>query len=123
MRRFGRENENMSRIRTERIEIRVTPDEKEKLRGDAEKSRMNMSNYILRLSEQKKIYAVDGIPELIKQIIRIGTNVNQIVMVANTNKSVSEKQIETVNFNLTKIQKLLADMIEVIKNSDDEVEI
>ena len=123
MRRFGRENENMSRIRTERIEIRVTPDEKEKLRGDAEKSRMNMSNYILRLSEQKKIYAVDGIPELIKQIIRIVTNVNQIVMVANTNKSVSEKQIETVNFNLTKIQKLLADMIEVIKNSDDEVEI
>lgn len=123
MRRFGRENENMSRIRTERIEIRVTPDEKEKLRGDAEKSRMNMSNYILRLSEQKKIYAVDSIPELIKQIIRIGTNVNQIVMVANTNKSVSEKQIETVNFNLTKIQKLLADMIEVIKNSDDEVEI
>ena len=123
MRRFGRENENMSRIRTERIEIRVTPDEKEKLRGDAEKSRMNMSNYILRLSEQKKIYAVDGIPELIKQIIRIGTNVNQIVMVANTNKSVSEKQIETVNFNLIKIQKLLADMIEVIKNSDDEVEI
>ena len=123
MRRFGRENENMSRIRTERIEIRVTPDEKEKLRGDAEKSRMNMSNYILRLSEQKKIYAVDGIPELIKQTIRIGTNVNQIVMVANTNKSVSEKQIETVNFNLTKIQKLLADMIEVIKNSDDEVEI
>ena len=113
----------MSQIRTESIEIRVPPDEKEKLRGDAEKSRMNMSNYILRLSEQKKIYAVDGIPELIKQIIRIGTNVNQIVMVANTNKSVSEKQIETVNFNLTKIQKLLADMIEVIKNSDDEVEI
>ncbi|MBE6852674.1 MAG: plasmid mobilization relaxosome protein MobC [Ruminococcus sp.] len=113
----------MGRIRTERIEIRVTPDEKNMLKNYAEKSRMNMSNYILKLAEQKKIYSVDGIPELIRQIIRIGTNVNQIVMVANTNKSVSEKQIQIVNSNLEHIQKLLGDMIDVIKNSDDEVEI
>lgn len=123
MRLLRKGSENMGRIRTERIEIRVTPEEKEKLRSDAEKSRMNMSNYILKLSAQKKIYSVEGIPELIKQIIRIGTNVNQIVMVANTNKSVSEKQIQAVDYNLNQIQKLLSDMIDVIKNSDDEVSI
>lgn len=111
----------MSKIKTERMELRLTPLEKEKLSAKAAESRMNMSQYLLALSEQKKIIVADELPELCRQIIRIGTNVNQIVMVANTAKSVSDKQIDIVNQNLIEIQNLLSKMIDTIKNSDDEI--
>lgn len=86
-------------------------------------ARMNMSQYLLALSEQKKIIVVDELPELIRQIIKIGTNVNQIATVANTHKSVSAKQIEAVEKQLAEIQSLLGNLIDVIKNSKDEVSV
>ena len=113
----------MANIKTERLEVRLTPAEKEKLSSKAAEARMSMSQYLLALSEQKKIIVVDELPELIRQIIKIGTNVNQIAMVANTHKSVSQKQIETVESQLSDIQNLLGNLIDVIKNSKDEIEL
>lgn len=111
----------MAKIKTERMEIRLTPLEKEKLLAKAAEARMNMSQYLLALSEQKKIIVADDLPELCRQIIRIGTNVNQIAMVANTHKSVSVNQIDIVNKNLIEIQNLLGKLIDTIKNSNDEI--
>lgn len=113
----------MPRIKTERIELRLTPVQKEKLIELSKQSRMNMTEYIIAVSEQKKIIIADGMPELLKQIIKIGTNVNQIAMVANSNKSVSSKQIDIVNDNLLKIQNLISDLIDEIKNSKDEIKV
>ena len=113
----------MPRIKTERIELRLTPVQKEKLIELSKQSRMNMTEYIIAVSEQKKIIIADGMPELLKQIIKIGTNVNQITMVANSNKSVSSKQIDIVNDNLLKIQNLISDLIDQIKNSKDEIKV
>lgn len=113
----------MARIKTEHITLRLTPLEKEKLSAKAAEARMNMSQYLLALSEQKKIIVADELPELCRQIIRIGTNVNQITAVANTHKSVSEKQLDIVNLNLIEIQNLLGKLIDTIKNSDDEIKV
>ena len=113
----------MPRIKTERLELRLTPIQKEKLVELSKQSRMNMTEYIIAVSEQKKIIIADGMPELLKQIIKIGTNVNQITMVANSNKSVSSKQIDIVNDNLLKIQNLISDLIDQIKNSKDEIKV
>ncbi|MBQ6946070.1 MAG: plasmid mobilization relaxosome protein MobC [Ruminococcus sp.] len=113
----------MTRLKTERVSLRFSHSEKEKLSSKAAEARMSMSQYLLALSEQKKIIVVDELPELIRQIIKIGTNVNQIAMVANTHKSVSQKQIETVESQLSDIQNLLGNLIDVIKNSKDEIEV
>ena len=113
----------MSRIKTERLEPRLTAKQKEKLVELSKQSRMNMTEYIIAVSEQKKIVVADGIPELLKQIIKIGTNVNQITMVANSNHSVSSNQIDIVNNNLLKIQSLISDLIDEIKNSKDEIKV
>lgn len=113
----------MSRSKDTRVCLRMTHLEKEKLINKSEEARMNMSQYILALSEQKKIIVADGLPELCRQIIKIGTNVNQIALVANTNKSVSDKQLDIVNLNLIKIQKLLGDLIDCIQNSNDNIKV
>lgn len=111
----------MARTKTIQVALRLTPLEKEKLSSKAAEARMSMSQYLLALSEQKRIIVADELPELCRQIIRIGTNVNQIVMVANTAKSVSDKQIDIVNQNLIEIQNLLGRMIDTIKDSCDEI--
>lgn len=113
----------MGRTKTTHITMRLTPLEKEKLSEKAAEARMSMSQYLLALSEQKKIIVVDELPELVRQVIKIGTNVNQIAMVANTHKSVSQKQIEAVENQLSDIQNLLGNLIDVIKNSKDEIEV
>lgn len=84
---------------------------------------MKMSEYILALSEQKKIIVADELPELCRQLIGIGTNVNQIARVANQTKSVSEKQLDLVNENLIRVQELLSSLIDTIKNSSDKIEV
>lgn len=109
--------------KTERMELRLTPLEKEKLSSQAAKARLSMSQYLLALSEQKKIIVAEGIPELCTQLIKIGTNVNQIAMVANTYKTVSEKQIKIVNDNLIEVQNLLGKLLDTIKNTSDEIEV
>jgi len=113
----------MPLIKTERMELRLTPAEKENLAARATEARMSMSQYLLALSEQKKIVVADGLPELCRQIIKIGTNVNQIALVANTHKTVSEKQLETVNQNLVNIQHLIGELIDTIQNSKDELKV
>ena len=113
----------MGREKTERVSLRFTPTEKEKLHEQATAARMNMSQYLLALSEQKKIIVADGLPELCRQIIAIGTNVNQIARVANQNKTVSEKQLDLVNENLIRIQDLLGSMIDTIQNSKDHIDV
>lgn len=118
-----RRYDRMPRTKTAQIALRLTPEEKEKLTTQAAKARMSMSQYLLALSEQKKIIVIDEVPELIRQIVKIGTNVNQIALVANTHKSVSDKQLEVVNENLSNIQSLIGKLIDTIKNSDDEIKV
>ena len=113
----------MPRQKDERVHLRMTKEQKENLVTRAAESRLSMSQYLLALSEQKKIIVADGIPELCRQLIKIGTNVNQIALVANTHKTVSEKQLQTVNDNLVNIQNLLGKLIDTIQNSKDEIKV
>lgn len=113
----------MARTKTEHLDFRVTPEQKERLLERAKKSRLSMTDYLLALSEQKKIVVIDDVSEIIKQILKIGTNVNQIAMVANTNKNVSEKQLIIVNDSLSKLQDILAELVYQIKNEKDEIDV
>lgn len=113
----------MARKKTSEVHIRLTPSEKEKLSTQAAEARMSMSQYLLALSEQKRIVVADELPEVCVQLIKIGTNVNQIAHVANTYHTVSAKDIESVNRNLAKVQELLSKLIATIKNSDDEIKV
>ncbi|MCR4638362.1 plasmid mobilization relaxosome protein MobC [Ruminococcus sp.] len=113
----------MTKIKTERMELRLTPEEKDNLIKRAAEARMSMSKYLLALSEQKKIIVVEDLSEFIRQLIKIGTNVNQVALVANTYRSVSEKQIKTLNENLIQVQQLIRKLIYIIRNTNDEIKV
>ena len=113
----------MTKIKTERMELRLTPEEKDNLIKGAAEARMSMSKYLLALSEQKKIIVVEDLSEFIRHLIKIGTNVNQVALVANTYRTVSVKQIETLNENLIAIQQLMRKLLTVIRSTGDEIKV
>ena len=78
------------------IHLRVHEHEKESLREKAKLANMNMSGYIIALSENKKIIVAQGLPKLTLELKRIGVNINQIAMVANSQRFVNEHQLEKV---------------------------
>ena len=82
--------------KTARLEIRLTPSEKEEIIKKAEQARMTVSSYILFLSENKKITVAENIPQLLLEITRIGTNINQIAHIGNSQKFVYREQLDEV---------------------------
>ena len=86
----------LEEIKNCRLEIRVTPSEKKKLQAKAKQAHMSISSYIIALSENKKITVAENIPELLLEITRIGTNINQIAHIGNSQKYVNKQQLDEV---------------------------
>lgn len=90
-----------------RIYFRCSQKDKGNVRKKAKQANMNMSEYIIALSENKKIFIVDGVLELSLELKRIGNNINQIAMVANSQRFVNEHQLERVINEMKKVNKIL----------------
>lgn len=97
----------MERKKDEVILLRCYNKEKEELREKAKLANMNMSEYIIALSENKKIFVIDGVPELMTAINRIGTNINQVAAVANTHRFVNENQLEKILKEMKDVNKIM----------------
>lgn len=97
----------MPRIKTERVDLRFSTEEKTRLKEKAAQARMNMNKYVLALSEDKKIIVAESLPNLVLEITRIGVNINQVAAVSNRNKSVNKFQIDSLNQSLHEVRKLL----------------
>ncbi len=90
-----------------RIYFRCSAKDKENLKNKAKLANMNMSEYISSLSENKKIFVIDGVPELMTAINRIGTNINQVAAVANTHRFVNENQLEKILKEMKDVNKIM----------------
>lgn len=110
----------MPQEKVAQVHFRLSPLEKEKLISRANEAHMNLSDYIMHLSEQKRIVVVDELPDLINQIVKIGTNVNQIALVANTYKSVSAQQIEQLENELSRVRRALTQIIDIVNGTDND---
>lgn len=110
----------MSQTKTVRVQLRMAQSEKEYLIARAAEAHMSLNNYILMLSEKKRIVVVDELPDLINQIVKIGTNVNQIALVANTYKSVSAQQIEQLENELSRVRRALTQIIDIVNGTDND---
>ena len=110
----------MPRQKEERVSLRFTQSEKERLLAQAAEAHMSVNNYILHLSEQKRIIVADELPDLINQIVKIGTNVNQVALVANTYKTVSAQQIEELENELNRVRRALTHIIDIVNGTDND---
>lgn len=138
----------MTEKRDKQVNIRMTESEKKRLKEKADEARLSLTDYLLALSENKKIVVVDGIEDFIQyfgmavyqisqvksQIIKVGVNVNQIAQVANTVRSLNDNEVKYVNMNIENIRKyalevarienalveVVSDMTNMLNRKDDK---
>ena len=109
----------MPKTKLARIDLRMTPEEKENLKRKAAEAHMTVSKYILHLSQTKRIILRDDIAELTVEISRIGNNINQIAHVGNTQKFVYKAQLNDVMKHLQEIEELQRKIL-IAMFSDEE---
>lgn len=109
-----------------RIHLRVTNEEKQSIIEKAAQARQSVSQYILSLSENKTIIVVDGADEVTRQLLKIGNNINQIAVVANTSR---KNECELPNYYLKRItdyqneiMKLLKSLLLAVTNAESDNE-
>lgn len=109
-----------------RIHLRVTDEEKQSIIEKAAQARQSVSQYILSLSENKTIIVVDGADEVTRQLLKIGNNINQIAVVANTSQ---KNECELPSYYLKRItdyqdeiMKLLKSLLLAVTNAESDNE-
>ena len=80
----------------ERITIRVTKKEKERLIRKSKNAEMSLSEYLIDQGLDKDIVRIEGLDEFITALRRIGNNINQLTHLANS------RAIYTVDLSNTK---------------------
>lgn len=101
------------------INFRISLEEKKKLQAKAKQAHMSISSYIIALSENKKITVAENIPELLLEITRIGTNINQIAHIGNSQKYANKQQLDEVLNLLEDIESIMQKILSEIFNEDE----
>ena len=68
----------------------MKPEQYEELQKKLELTKLKQNDFMLRCMEKKKITVIEGLPEIITELKRIGNNINQLAKICNINKAVPE---------------------------------
>ena len=98
----------MNKTRPKQLSFRVNEEEYQKLQERVQESGKNQQEYILSCVLDKKIVNTDGIKELIPELKRIGTNLNQIAKRCNEGGVLpSEAEVREQGEELKQVWQLL----------------
>ncbi len=70
--------------KTDRIEIRVTPEEKMNIALKSKQANQSISEFLIKSSNGNKIVVINELPEMVTELRRIGNNINQLTRLANS---------------------------------------
>jgi hypothetical protein len=94
-------------IKNERIELRVSKNEKKLISKKASELNISNSAYILQCVRQNRIVTLNGVKDVVHQLYKIGTNVNQIATKANSINYISKDEIKKTQDLLTSVFKII----------------
>ncbi|MGN0667545.1 MAG: plasmid mobilization protein [Huintestinicola sp.] len=102
------------------IKIRVSADEMSAIKKRAEAANMNMSSFLRNLALNGKIilYDTENIYRFNQLMRSIGTNINQIAMVVNSEKSVFKGDIDSLRREVEKISEEFHGYISPLKSQE-----
>ena len=109
----------MPKTKLSRVEVRMTPEEKENLKRKAAEAHMTVSKYILHLSQTKRILLKDDIAKLTVEISRIGRNINDIAYIGNYQKFINRTQLKVVSEYLSEVAELQKKILSAMFSDED----
>lgn len=102
------------------IRIRLSRADKEKISHNAKTAKMNISEYILTLTQRKRIIVINDFYKFIYEIGKIGVNINQITKVANSQKYINKEQLDSVLQSLDSVNKNTSKIIKLICEAEKD---
>ena len=96
--------------KTERIEIRLTPEEKTMIINNSVKVNTTISEYMIKSATKKEIVVINDLDKLVIQLRRLGNNINQLTKLAN-GRVITCVELEGVKKELSKIWQSLNSLI------------
>ena len=109
----------MQKTKLSRVEVRMTPEEKEKLKRKADEAHMTVSKYIIHLSQTKRVILKDDIAKLTVEISRIGRNINDIAYIGNYQKFINRTQLKVVSEYLSEVSELQKKILSAMFSDED----
>ena len=109
----------MPKTKLSRVEVRMTPEEKENLKRKAAEAHMTVSKFIIHLSQTKRVILKDDIAKLTVEISRIGRNINQIAYIGNYQKFVNRTQLKVVSEYLSEVVELQKKILSAMFSDED----
>ncbi|MDR3598495.1 plasmid mobilization protein [Clostridium sp.] len=96
------------RLRTKKIQVFLTEAEHEFAKDKAKYSGLSMSELVRNLITEGAVikYEMEGVSDVLKEINKIGTNINQIARKVNERDSVLEDDVEELKMQYEKIFEL-----------------
>lgn len=94
-------------IKNERIELRVSINEKKLISKKASELNISNSAYILQCVRQNRIITLDGVRDVVRQLYKIGANINQIAAKANSINYISKDEIKKTQDLLTSVFRII----------------
>ena len=101
----------MKQTKDKNYAFRVSEKDLEAIKQKANKAKLTVTDYITNCALNKKINVVNGLPEVVTELKRIGNNLNQLTRLANmreltvVNLSETEDRLNEIYFALTEILK------------------
>ena len=102
------------------IKIRVSADEMSAIKHRAEAANMSISSFLRNLALNGKIilYDTENIYRFNQLMRSVGTNINQIAAVANSEKSVYKNDIDSLRREVEKISAEFKSCISPLKSTE-----
>lgn len=85
----------MKQIKDKNYAFRITEKDLNTIKHKAKKAKMTVTEYITQSALAKGIIIIDGLPEIVNQLKKIGNNLNQLTMLSH------QGVIKTVNLDET----------------------
>ena len=70
--------------KTDRIELRVTPDEKMLITLKSKQANQSISEFLIKSTTENKIVVINDLTQMTTELRRIGNNINQLTRLANS---------------------------------------
>lgn len=104
-----------------RINLRVTEEDKKLIFERADGLGVSASTYIVACIRKNRIVNLEGLKSVIRQLYRIGANINQIAIKVISSNTISQNDIKKVKDLFTKCFKIIDEFI--INNTVEDFEI
>lgn len=100
------------RVRSKQISIRTTEKEYQRIKKKIDKSKLSQNEYFIRSALDKDIVIVEGLPEIIREVKRIGININQITKKVNQGDILYSEELKDVQSEVKDIWQLLNQLVQ-----------